>query len=91
MGRNPHNDTVVQHLTLCVLEGVIKGSEATITQRPHYLDFDQYCSMSTRSYSTFASQRSDIYALFQAYMKRKASLRDYDAADRQVSPSLRPT
>ncbi|KAI9068145.1 hypothetical protein FKP32DRAFT_1672451 [Trametes sanguinea] len=62
--------------------GVIKGSELALHHPRGYLDRETYCNLSHRTQATFASQRDNIYRLFQAYLKRKKERGDYDAADR---------
>ncbi|KAI0369978.1 hypothetical protein BV20DRAFT_945276 [Pilatotrama ljubarskyi] len=62
--------------------GVIKGSEQSLSHPEGYLDRDAYYKLSHRTQATFASQRENIYRLFQAYLKRKKERGDYDAADR---------
>ncbi|KAI0656844.1 hypothetical protein C8Q70DRAFT_1158814, partial [Cubamyces menziesii] len=62
--------------------GVIKGSEEALAHPEGYLDMESYCKLSHRTQATFASQRENIYRLFQAYLKKKKERRDYDAADR---------
>ncbi|CDO74781.1 hypothetical protein BN946_scf185001.g29 [Trametes cinnabarina] len=61
---------------------VIKGSEQALKQPKGYLDKESYCKLSHRTQSTFASQRDNIYKLFEVYLKRKKERGDYDAADR---------
>lgn len=46
---------------------------------------ESYCKLSHRTQATFASQRENIYRLFQAYLKKKKERRDYDAADRSAN------
>ncbi|KAI0327262.1 hypothetical protein GY45DRAFT_1428013 [Cubamyces sp. BRFM 1775] len=62
--------------------GVIKGSEEALAHPEGYLDIESYCKLSHRTQATFASQRENIYRLFQAYLKKKKERGDYDAADR---------
>ncbi|KAH9891312.1 hypothetical protein C8Q73DRAFT_119576 [Cubamyces lactineus] len=62
--------------------GVIKGSEEALAHPEGYLDMESYCKLSHRTQATFASQRENIYRLFQAYLKKKKERGDYDAADR---------
>ncbi|KAI0042885.1 hypothetical protein FA95DRAFT_1609833 [Auriscalpium vulgare] len=62
--------------------GIIKGSEQTIDAPKPFLDRDTYMALSVRAQSTFASKRSEIYNLFEAYLKIKRERGDYDAADR---------
>jgi hypothetical protein len=64
--------------------GVIKGSEQTLDLPNGFLDRDTYDGLSHRSQATFSTQRDHIYSLFLAYLKRKKSRGDYDAADRFV-------
>jgi hypothetical protein len=69
------------------LLGVIKGSETTLDSESHFLDRDTYSNLSARTQATFASKRSEIYSLFEIYMKKKRERREYDAADR-YAPKL---
>ena len=46
------------------------------------MDRDAYMDLSCRTQATFATKRSEIYQLFQAYLKMKRELGHYDAADR---------
>ncbi|KAI0258666.1 hypothetical protein BC834DRAFT_835038 [Gloeopeniophorella convolvens] len=62
--------------------GVIKGSEQTLASEAYSLDYDTYLSLSSRTQSTFANRRGDIYALFEAYLKIKRERGEYDAPDR---------
>jgi hypothetical protein len=62
--------------------GVIEGSELTRERDEGYLDRDTYLKLSSRSNSTFASQRDLVWRLFEVYLKRKRSLGHRDAADR---------
>ncbi|KAL7285962.1 hypothetical protein ACG7TL_001077 [Trametes sanguinea] len=62
--------------------GVIKGSELALRQPGGYLNREMYCNLSHRTQATFASQRDNIYRLFEVYLKRKKQRGDYDAADR---------
>jgi hypothetical protein len=62
--------------------GVIKGSEITLNSENHFLDYDTYSNLSSRTQATFASKRHEIYSLFEIYMKKKRDRREYDAADR---------
>jgi hypothetical protein len=62
--------------------GVIKGSEKTLKRDEGYLDKSTYLGLSHRSNSTFASSRETVWKLFDAYLKRKRTLGDRDAADR---------
>lgn len=62
--------------------GVIKGSEQTLDRPDGYLDRAAYENLSHRSQATFSNQRDHIYTLFMAYLKRKRTRGDYDAADR---------
>jgi hypothetical protein len=62
--------------------GVIKGSEITLNSENHFLDYDTYSNLSSRTQATFASKRHEIYSLFEIYMKKKRSRREYDVADR---------
>jgi hypothetical protein len=48
----------------------------------HFLDYDTYVNLSSRTQATFASRRKEIYALFEVYLKMKRDRREYDAADR---------
>ncbi|KAF8060885.1 hypothetical protein FPV67DRAFT_312197 [Lyophyllum atratum] len=61
--------------------GIIKGSEETIGSLG-YLDWSKYEELSERTQSTFASQRSVIYSVFEAYQAQKRQRGDFDAADR---------
>ena len=64
--------------------GVIKGSEQALVKDAgkKYLTREEYSTLSARSQATFASRRREIYTLFEAYLKSKRNLGDYDAADR---------
>ena len=62
--------------------GVIKGSEDSLTSQGHHLDQCTYEGLSHRSQSTFSHQRSIVYALFEAYSKRKKLEGHFDLADR---------
>ncbi|KAK6977441.1 UvrD-like helicase ATP-binding domain-containing protein, partial [Favolaschia claudopus] len=62
--------------------GVISGSEETLSCKSHFLDRDTYTQLSGRRQSTFASQREQIYDLFEAYLSRKRHNGDRDAAER---------
>ncbi|CAL1697343.1 unnamed protein product [Somion occarium] len=62
--------------------GVIKGSEQALQSSERFLDRDTYLDLSHRTQGTFANQRETVYALFQAYSRRKKIRGDYDAADR---------
>ena len=64
--------------------GVIKGSETTIDSENHFLDYDTYSNLSTRTQATFARKRNEIYSLFEIYSKKKRERKEYDAADRYV-------
>lgn len=64
--------------------GVIKGSEQALSHLGGYLDKGAYYKLSHRTQATFASQRENVYKLFQAYLKRKKERGDYDAADRSA-------
>ncbi|KAI9436974.1 hypothetical protein H4582DRAFT_1853973 [Lactarius indigo] len=65
--------------------GVIKGSEMTLDSETHFLDYETYLNLSSRTQATFASKRKEIYALFETYLKMKRDRREYDAADRTHS------
>lgn len=67
--------------------GVIKGSEITLNSENHFLDYETYSNLSERTQATFARKRSEIYSLFEIYMKKKRERREYDAADR-YAPKL---
>ncbi|KAJ4470931.1 hypothetical protein J3R30DRAFT_3531939 [Lentinula aciculospora] len=69
-------------LVFSELIGVIKGSEETLDVPKHFLDRVAYNSISTRSQSTFAENREDLYGLFIAYLAKKKELGDVDGADR---------
>ena len=62
--------------------GVIKGSEGSLTSQGRHLDQCTYEGLSHRSQSTFSHQRSIVYALFEAYSKRKKLEGHFDSADR---------
>ncbi|KAG5351771.1 hypothetical protein C0989_004980 [Termitomyces sp. Mn162] len=62
--------------------GIIKGSENTTTSDRGYLDRKTYEELSERTQSTFATQRSTIYSIFEAYQIQKRQQENYDAADR---------
>jgi hypothetical protein len=70
--------------------GVIKGSEMTLDSETHFLDYETYLNLSTRTQATFASRRKEIYVLFETYLKMKRDRREYDAADRLGLMSSRP-
>ena len=72
-------------VTNVVATGVIKGSEEALAHPEGYLDMESYCKLSHRTQATFASQRENIYSLFQAYLKKKKERGDYDAADRSAT------
>ncbi|KAH9971205.1 hypothetical protein BGW80DRAFT_1322645 [Lactifluus volemus] len=65
--------------------GVIKGSEMTLDSESHFLDYETYLNLSSRTQATFACKRKEIYALFEAYLRMKCDRREYDAADRTHS------
>lgn len=63
--------------------GVIRGSELTLDTQTGYLDQKTYESLPYRTQSSFARQKADrIYALFEAYLRRKRELNTDDLADR---------
>ncbi|KAG6874166.1 hypothetical protein C0995_005584 [Termitomyces sp. Mi166 len=62
--------------------GIIKGSENTTASDRGHLDRKTYEELSERTQSTFATQRSTIYSIFEAYQTQKRQQGDYDAADR---------
>ena len=62
--------------------GVIKGSELALEHPEGYLTQEVYSGLSHRTQGTFANQRESVYALFEAYLKKKRERADYDAADR---------
>ncbi|KAG6859929.1 hypothetical protein C0995_001823 [Termitomyces sp. Mi166 len=64
--------------------GIIKGSENTTASDRGHLDRKTYEELSERTQSTFATQRSTIYSIFEAYQTQKRQQGDYDAADRYV-------
>lgn len=66
--------------------GVIMGSEKTTTVTQCFLDRAEYKDLSARTQSTFASKRTTIYDIFQAYLNKKRLRGDYDAADRSAFP-----
>ncbi|KAF5377280.1 hypothetical protein D9615_006447 [Tricholomella constricta] len=61
--------------------GIVKGSEEAIASGG-YLDRQKYEDLSERTQSTFATQRSAIYSIFEAYQSRKRQQGHFDAADR---------
>ncbi|KAH7874451.1 uncharacterized protein C8R40DRAFT_1108966 [Lentinula edodes] len=69
-------------LVFSELIGVIKASEETLEGTKHFLDRAAYHNLSTRSQSTFAENREDLYELFMAYLAKKKRLGDVDGADR---------
>ncbi|KAK7034640.1 hypothetical protein VNI00_012282 [Paramarasmius palmivorus] len=69
-------------LVFSEIMGVIKGSEEACRAPERYLSRSAYQNLSTRTQSTFATQRGRVYELFEQYMKQKKSNGDYDAADR---------
>lgn len=58
------------------------GSEETTSCPRGFLDRETYEKMSERAQSTFATQRSLVYSIFEMYQTRKRQRGDYDAADR---------
>ena len=62
--------------------GVIKGSEGVLTSRECHLDRRSYEDLSERSQYAFSHQRAVVYALFEAYTKRKKLEGHFDSADR---------
>jgi hypothetical protein len=62
--------------------GVLKGSEKTLEHLEGHLDQTSYLGLSSRTNSTFASQRTTVWPLFMAYMKHKRDLGHVDSADR---------
>lgn len=58
------------------------GSEETTSSARGYLDRTTYQNMSERTQATFATQRSVIYSIFEAYISRKRQTGGIDAADR---------
>ncbi|KAJ3877376.1 hypothetical protein F5051DRAFT_453113 [Lentinula edodes] len=69
-------------LVFSELIGVIKASEETLEGTKHFLDRAAYHNLSTRSQSTFAENREDLYELFMAYLAKKKRFGDVDGADR---------
>ncbi|KAF5377111.1 hypothetical protein D9757_008780 [Collybiopsis confluens] len=69
-------------LVFSELIGVIKGSEETLQGPTSYLERSVYHNLSTRSHSTFANSRADLYDLFNVYMTKQKRTGDVDAADR---------
>ncbi|KIO30542.1 hypothetical protein M407DRAFT_69087 [Tulasnella calospora MUT 4182] len=61
--------------------GVIKGSEASLSQPRRYLDRYTYENLSSRTHSGDDTERSRIYSLFEAYQRQRPS-GSYDFADR---------
>ncbi|KAG6816264.1 hypothetical protein H0H87_007345 [Tephrocybe sp. NHM501043] len=61
---------------------IIKGSEGTVASERGYLERETYQALSERTQSTFATQRSTIYSIFEAYQIQKRQRGEYDAADR---------
>ncbi|KAG8926505.1 hypothetical protein FRC01_008766 [Tulasnella sp. 417] len=61
--------------------GVIKGSEASLSQPRRCLDRRTYETLSSRTHSGDDTERSRIYTLFEAYQKQRPS-GSYDLADR---------
>ncbi len=62
--------------------GVVKGSEATLGTKEGRLTRTVYTSLSARSYPTFASQRDNLYSLFEAYVRLTRNRGECDPADR---------
>lgn len=62
--------------------GVIRGSEQSLRSETGFLDKVGYLAVSHRQQGTFASRREAVYALFEAYLKKKREMRHWDAADR---------
>ena len=69
-------------LVFSEIMGIIKGSEQALSSTDHCLDRQCYENLSHRSQSTFAVQRSTIYAIFELYLQRKKAEGQYDSADR---------
>ena len=58
--------------------GVIKGSEQALEKEEGYLDKNTYLNLSSRTKSTFASQRDTIYRLFKAYLTFECKVNAFD-------------
>ncbi|KAG5646925.1 hypothetical protein DXG03_002001 [Asterophora parasitica] len=63
--------------------GIVKGSEDTIAAGG-YLTRRTYEELSERTQSTFATRRSVIYSIFEAYQSHKRQHGHFDAADRNT-------
>ncbi|KAL0571720.1 hypothetical protein V5O48_010244, partial [Marasmius crinis-equi] len=69
-------------LAFSELIGVIKGSEATLSCHPHLLPQEAYLETSGGRHATLAADGSRIYALYDAYARRKKLAGERDVADR---------
>jgi hypothetical protein len=63
-------------------QGVIRGSEQSLTGSKGYIDRETYESLSFRKQAAFASHRTQIYDIFESYMRQKKMRGQYDASDR---------
>jgi hypothetical protein len=64
------------------IQGVIRGSEASLGAKNGSLERDSYETLSFRKRATFAGSRHRLYDLFEEYMKLKKEKGGHDAADR---------
>ncbi|KAJ8084867.1 hypothetical protein PM082_003644 [Marasmius tenuissimus] len=69
-------------LAFSELIGVIKGSEETLMCQPHLLPPEAYAKKSEGRHATFAAHGGQIYALYEAYAKKKKQAGARDVADR---------
>ncbi|KAG7099943.1 hypothetical protein E1B28_001736 [Marasmius oreades] len=69
-------------LAFSELIGIIKGSEATLGHDPHLLPQAAYQAISRRKYAMTTLDRGEMYALLEAYMKKKKEEGGKDIADR---------
>jgi hypothetical protein len=63
-----------------ICAGVIRGSEEALNHELGFMSREAY--ERSRSQSTYATQRSTVYSIFESYLKQKRERGDYDAADR---------
>ena len=61
--------------------GVIKGTEQTLDGDSGFLDRSSYEALSVRTHPTFASNRRQVYDMFDAYLRLRPH-RTYDTADK---------
>ena len=65
-------------------QGVIRGSEQSLTGSKGYIDRETYESLSFRKQAAFSNHRTQIYDIFESYMREKRMRGQYDASDRQA-------